>query len=97
MRDIVRCGTCGKEDFADMNRLDKHSPCNPEPDTVWISFGRGGERVDNTAEAIAGKAMDLFALYPKISSVSVHHGRCNLGLTTPDPCNCYPITHLRPA
>lgn len=93
---IITCGDCGKVDTRP-ERFSKHAPCNPEDATVWVSFGSGGQRATNRPDDIASLAREMFGRFPKISSVSVHHGRCDLGRTTPRGCTCYPTAVLRPS
>lgn len=92
---IYTCGECGHKDN-NQGRFEKHRPCNPEDRTVWLSAGSAGYRHPND-ETIAARIEELFAEHPKVDSVSIHHGRCNLGVTTPDPCDCAPTTVLRAA
>lgn len=91
---IIECEKCGYK-ATRMDRFKNHRPCNPPSSTVWVSWGSGGQRADNKVVAIAELVNDAFRRFEKISSVSVHHGRCNVGMTTPDPCSCDPTTLLR--
>lgn len=69
--------------------------------SVWLVWGRdekqhlrgSGMRVENDPDVIAA-TIDR-EVPPQHTTIEVHDGRCNLGMTTPDPCDCYPTVVSR--
>lgn len=61
---------------------------------LWVTLesesgGHYGRRCANTLGVLATTAHEMLAAYGT-GTLMVHDGRCNLGRTTPDPCDCYP-------
>lgn len=93
---VITCKECGLQD-RNLSRFNKHAPCAPIDDTVWMMMGSSGWRVPNTEDDVRRKTEELFAQDATSDNIRVHHGQCVLGITLPGGCDCYPITVFRPS
>jgi hypothetical protein len=62
--------------------------------TVWLQAGRSGKRVPNDAQLIERELNELMA-WNKAERAMVHADACNVGRTTLDECDCYPVEVVR--